>query len=173
MIRELVIHNFKGILDADILLNKERNILVGNNGVGKSTVIEALSLVLGYGLNQLEILPSLFNIQSVAKFEEDKVPPEIIIEVYFDDEEAQGANAVFSGKNNTKHQYAFGIQLKIVFDEEQFSDIYELEKADIHEIPCEYYKVERNWFSDTKVVQRLIPYNVLLVDSTSNYINAN
>ena len=112
MIKELVIKNFKGILDADICLNKDRNVIVGNNGVGKSTIIEALSLALGYGFNQLEVVPSLFNIQSAKQFELDKIPPEIIIEVYFDDEDKHDE---FTGKNNFKHEYAFGIQFKISF----------------------------------------------------------
>ncbi len=46
---------------ADIEFNAFKNILVGNNGVGKSTLMEALSLAMGYGLSKLEITPHLFH----------------------------------------------------------------------------------------------------------------
>ena len=61
MISKIIIKNYKGIKDANIVLNKDRNILVGNNGVGKSTVIEALTLALGFGLRDLDITPYLFH----------------------------------------------------------------------------------------------------------------
>lgn len=172
MIRELIIKNFKGILNADITFNADRNVIVGNNGVGKSTIIEALSLVLGYGLNQLEVIPSLFHIKCASQYNTNKIPPEIIIEVYFDDQPNAVGIAELSGYNNTKHEYSFGIQLKISFDEDTYGDLFEQEKAESHQIPCEFYKIERNWFSDTKVIQRLIPYYPLVVDSTSNYFNS-
>lgn len=35
MIERLIIHNFKGIKVADMTFNTDKNVLVGNNGVGK------------------------------------------------------------------------------------------------------------------------------------------
>ena len=167
MIERLIIRNYKGIKEADICFRSDSNVIVGNNGVGKSTIIEALTLALGYGLNQLEIVPSIFNIDSIKQYELDKVLPEIIIEVYF-----EGKNTEFSGKNNLLHENSNGIQLKMCFDEDSFADLYEKEKDRIKQIPCEYYKIERNWFSDKKVIQRLIPYSILIVDSSSSYFNS-
>lgn len=40
MIERLIIHNFKGIKNADIELNVYKNVIVGNNGVGKIRLIE-------------------------------------------------------------------------------------------------------------------------------------
>lgn len=42
MIKDFVKQNFKGILNADITFNKDRNVIVGNSGAGKSTIIEAM-----------------------------------------------------------------------------------------------------------------------------------
>lgn len=167
MIKRLIIKNYKGIRNADILLNNDKNIIVGNNGVGKSTIIEALTLALGYGLSQLEVVQSLFNVRAVAQFKKDKIPPTILIEVYFDEN-----NADFSGKNNSLHQNEFGIQLKIKFDEDTYQDLFNAEKGSCTQIPCEYYIVDRYWFSDKKVIQRLIPYYIQVVDSTSNFFNS-
>lgn len=44
MIKQLVIRNYKGIQQANIHFRKDSNVIVGNNGVGKSTIIEALTL---------------------------------------------------------------------------------------------------------------------------------
>lgn len=167
MIEKLLIKNYKGVKEANICFNTDTNVIVGNNGVGKSTIIEALTLSLGFGLNQLEITPSLFNIDAIKQFESDKILPSITIEVYFD-----GKNEEFSGKNNFLHENCSGIRLKICFDEDTYLDLYEQEKDTIKQIPCEYYKIERNWFSDKKVIQRLIPYSIQVVDSTSNYFNS-
>ena len=84
MIKRVIIHNFKGIKKADISLNSFKNIIVGNNGVGKSTIIEAISLVMGYGLNKLEITPYIFHVSAVEQFKKDKTLPVITIEIVFD-----------------------------------------------------------------------------------------
>lgn len=166
MIERLIIHNFKGIKSADIEFNAFKNILVGNNGVGKSTLMEALSLAMGYGLSKLEITPHLFHIDCVKEFIETKSLPIITIEVVFG-----GKKDEFSGTNNTLRTNLRGLQLKICFDD-VYTELFEAEKADCTQIPCEYYKVERYWFSDSPVKQQLMPYNIMLVDSSSAYFNS-
>lgn len=165
MIKRIIIHNFKGIKFADLEFNAYKNVIVGNNGVGKSTLVEALSLAMGYGLNKLEITPYLFHIQCQRDFIRTKNPPEITIEIVFD-----GNNDEFSGMNNTLHMNLRGLQLKICFDD-AYASLFEAEKSDCSQIPCEYYKVERFWFSDKSVKQQLMPYNVMLVDSSLIYMN--
>ena len=46
IIKQLIIENFRGIKDADLKFN-EYNLLVGTNNIGKSTLLEALNLLLG------------------------------------------------------------------------------------------------------------------------------
>lgn len=166
MIERLIIHNFKGIKNADIELNVYKNVIVGNNGAGKSTLMEALSLAMGYGLNKLEITSHLFHIDCIKEFIETKALPVITIEVVFN-----GGKDEFSGMNNTLHKNLRGLQLRICFDE-AYTDLFEAEKAECTQIPCEYYKVERFWFSDAPVKQQLMPYNIMLVDTSSAYFNA-
>lgn len=83
MIERIIIKNFKGIKEADISFHDKINVIVGNNGVGKSTLIEAISLTLGHGIGQLEITQYLFHESTWKDFESNKVLPEIIIELYF------------------------------------------------------------------------------------------
>lgn len=166
MIQRVIIHNFKGIKEGDVTFNSYKNVIVGNNGVGKSTLMEAVSLAMGYGLNKLEVTPHLFHVDCVKHFVETKELPEITIEVMLSGEKDE-----YSGTNNTLHQNLRGLQLKICFDE-AYEELFEAEKETCTQIPCEYYKIQRFWFSDVAVKQQLMPCNVLLVDSSSTYFNA-
>ncbi len=51
-LKQLEIKNFRGIQEAALTFNKNVNILVGSNNVGKSTIIDALRLVFSYGSTQ-------------------------------------------------------------------------------------------------------------------------
>lgn len=164
MISRIIIQNYKGIKDADITFNSDKNILVGNNGAGKSTVIEAMSLALGHGLSSIELTPYTFHKSTWDNYKLHKQLPEIIIEVFFHNDTIL---ASYSGKNNlTKDEYT-GIRLHIKFNE-TFREIYEADHApDNTIIPCEYYTIERRWFSDDIVKQHKIPYFIHIIDSSS------
>lgn len=169
MIRKIIINNYKGVKSANINFNDITNIIVGNNGVGKSTIIEAMSLVLGYGLNQLEITPNLFHKSTWVEFENNKILPEILIEIFFQEKPDL---AQYSGKNHSlRPSECIGIRLRIIIDED-YIHLFDAEKADCKHIPCEYYKIERYWFSDAPVKQLTIPYAINLIDSTSTYFNS-
>lgn len=79
MIERLIIHNFKGIKSADIQFQSYKNVIVGNNGAGKSTIMEALSLAMGYGLNKLEVTPHLFHIDCIKEFRDTKTPQSLLL----------------------------------------------------------------------------------------------
>ena len=168
MIERIIIKNYKCIKDADIKFNAFKNIIVGNNGVGKSTLMEALSLALGYGLNKFEITPHIFNIECIRNFSATKELPEILIEVYFSKEYGET-----SGENNSLHVHKSGLYFKVSFNE-QYEEIYyeELKKNETPHIPCEYYKIERMWFSQKPVVYYKMPFIVQIVDSSSLYFSS-
>lgn len=169
MIDKIIIRNYKCIKEANIDFNDTKNIIVGNNGVGKSTLMEALSLVLGYGLNKFEITPYIFNIESLNEYDENKNKlPEILIEVYFTDD----IKGDISGENNSLHEYKSGLYLKVKFNE-LYNDVYndELRNNENINLPCEYYCIERMWFSQLPVVQYKMPFSVQIIDSTSLYFS--
>ena len=107
MIERIIVKNFKGIKEANISFHDKINVIVGNNGVGKSTLIESISLALGYGIGQLEITQYLFHESTWQDFESSKTLPEIIIELYFN----KNFPAEYSGKNNSLSEYSSGIRL--------------------------------------------------------------
>ena len=169
MIERVVIKNYKCIKDANIVFNKFKNIIVGNNGVGKSTLMEALSLALGYGLNKFEVTPYIFNVECVQEYKVSKKLPEILIEVYFTNEYL----GELSGENNSLHENKSGIYFRVSFNE-LYSEIYneELKNNENPHIPCEYYKIERMWFSQQPVVYYKMPFIVQIVDSSSLYFSS-
>lgn len=169
MIERVVIKNYKCIKEANIVFNKFKNIIVGNNGVGKSTLMEALSLALGYGLNKFEITPYIFNIECIQEYKATKILPEILIEVYFSNDNL----GELSGENNSLHAHKSGIYFKVSFNE-LYTEIYneELKNNENPHIPCEYYKIERMWFSQQPVVHYKMPFIVQIVDSSSLYFSS-
>jgi len=50
-IQKVIIQNFKTLRNFEINLNKELNIIVGDNEAGKSTLLDAINLVLTGQLN--------------------------------------------------------------------------------------------------------------------------
>lgn len=168
MIERVIIKNYKCIKYADITFDESKNIIVGNNGVGKSTLIEALTLALGYGLNKFEITPHIFNLECIQDYKENKVLPEILIEVYF-----SGELGVLSGNNNSIHKVKNGLYFKVSFDN-VYDELYAIEKEknpQLH-LPCEYYKKERMWFSQQPVLKYKMPFLVQVVDTSSMYFSS-
>ncbi len=164
---------FKGSFKLE--LNKGLNILVGDNEAGKSTIIEAIHLVLS-GLHngrylRNELSQYLFNNEVVADYleslEEGKTPkplPEILIEIYLD-------NVVeFEGDGNSEKIKASGFSLKIEFDEnyqKEYEELIQLEK--IKTLPIEYYTVYWESFArNDNITPRRIPIKSALIDSSSN-----
>lgn len=164
---------FKGSFKLE--LNKGLNILVGDNEAGKSTIIEAIHLVLS-GLHngrylRNELSQYLFNNEVVADYleslEEGKTPkplPEILIEIYLDNV------AEFEGNGNSERRTASGFSLKIEFDEnyqKEYEELIKLEK--IRTLPIEYYTVYWESFArNDRITPRRIPIKSALIDSSSN-----
>ena len=92
-IKSLHIEGFKKFNNLDVEFNKHMNILVGENEVGKSTILDAIKLDLNqqYKNSDKSILKDLFNATQVHKFEckpSVKTLPKILIEIEFELEEA-------------------------------------------------------------------------------------
>lgn len=114
MIQKIIIRNYKGIKSLELNFNEFRTILVGNNGVGKSTIIEALQLALG-GDNKVEL--TLFSFHkscwNVSNREISNLP-KIEIEVYFS---KKVDYPDFRGKNNLLTEEHPGLRFTYEFDE--------------------------------------------------------
>lgn len=164
MIDRIIIYNYKGIKHADIRFNEKRNIIVGDNGVGKSTVIEALSLALGYVPKNFELTQYHFHSSCWEDYKSTHQFPQIEIELYFHKNDNY---AEFTGKNNSLHTEKLGVRLRFEFDNDRINYI----KEEDNYIPCEFYKKTWTWFSDDPVKQFLLPFSVQIIDSSTSFFN--
>ena len=112
-INRVVIKNFKIFENLDLEIKDHTNILVGNNGTGKSTFLEAIYLCLTGRLENNRLIDvlsqSMFSKKIREQFESDLAAkninfksPDILIEVYFDDEDIY---AKYKGTNNSKKYF--------------------------------------------------------------------
>ena len=180
-IDKIHIENFKCFEGAfDLNLNKGLNIIVGDNEAGKSTILEAINLALSgwiYGKYiSTELTQALFNIKVVSdylhslKTDKKHLPPQIIIEVYFDIED-ESIKELFTGTLNTSHASACGVQFTIAFDEKYQSEYQILLDSgeNIESLPIEFYHFFWSSFArDDKVTPKSLPIKAAPIDSSGN-----
>lgn len=170
LIESLRLINFKKFEDQIFEFNEDVNIFVGDNNAGKSTVLEALEIVLNFQHRgrpfSQEFSPDLFNSAVVAKFlASDKKPedlPDLVIEAYMKD------IPDYRGANNSLLKDAQGIQVKASFDPD-FRDAYQdylVAGASITSIPVEFYKVEWMDFAWNVIKPINKQFRALYIDPT-------
>ena len=69
-ISKIKIHNFRRFRDIEILFNRGRNILVGDNESGKSSVLQAIDLTARGSRHRVEDIgvETLFNVDVIREF---------------------------------------------------------------------------------------------------------
>jgi putative ATP-dependent endonuclease of the OLD family len=170
IVESLRLINFKKFKDHTFDFNEDVNILVGGNNSGKSTILEALEVVLncqhrGRAFSN-EFSPDLFNNEAVAAFlASPKAPqdlPDLVIEAY-----VKGVPD-YKGTNNSQSRDAEGVVIKAAFDPD-FTDAYQeylTSKATITSIPVEFYKVEWMDFAWNVIKPMTKQFRALCIDPT-------
>lgn len=163
---------FKGSFDID--LNEHLNVLVGDNEVGKSTIVEAIYLALtgiynGHYLRN-ELSQYIFNNEAVNEYLQSlksghsTEPPKVIIEIFLEGEDA----ASYLGDDNYTGSAASGIRYMVCFDDQYNDEYQELITNELKTLPIEYYKV--SWSSFARhgdITSRSILMKAALIDSDS------
>ncbi|UTH15631.1 ATP-dependent nuclease [Macrococcus epidermidis] len=155
MITKIKIRNYKIFKEFEINVHEKKNILVGENGVGKSTLLEAISLVLNGSKNVVDSLgfQAMFNNNAVKTFfENEKIIsnlPTINIELYLE----LPNNPIFEslyGKNNLLNKETYGIYMIVQPDLELYSqEIDEILSLEEDIFPYEFYKLQFKTFANT------------------------
>lgn len=179
-IKELYIEGFKKFAKpVRISLNPGMNVIVGNNDSGKSTILEALHLVLtgtfrGLSLNQA-LTQDLFNSNNVQQYFDTLnsgcvvEPPYIRIEATFDGADKHMV-ARFEGDNNVDRVPASGVGILIELDRDEFGPEFDeyVKGLKGNALPIEYYHVGRYSFSRYRVFASALGFRSCLIDSSGN-----
>lgn len=178
LIKKIAIRNYRIFRKFDLDLSAGMNILVGCNDTGKSTLIEAINLVLTRRVHgrlfEQELSPYFINKEATLEYVEGlrsdsgntPSPPTVIIELFLDDiDEAE----ILRGTNNLYGENTCGIRLQAKLS----SDFHEEYKSFIDSpdsvqlVPTEYYSVELLGFSGNRISVRSMPITVSVIDPTT------
>ena len=141
-IESLYIIGFKKFSEIQIDFNEQMNILVGENESGKSTVFNAIKIVLNqqYRNADKSVLKELLNLQMVEQFlanPELSNLPYIRIEIVLNLNPKTKNAEFFYGENNSSKNELFGITFECKFNEELGSGL--VKEIEAGKIPYEYY----------------------------------
>jgi len=168
-IRRLILKNFKRFKALELEFDPELNILIGGNEAGKSSVLQAIDLVLSSSRSRVEAigLEALFNANSIAEFLAGPRKiidlPELLIEVYFDGLEAHHD---LDGRNNSKRADHIGIKMVCKPLDEYTKEIQGILAEQHENFPFEYYGVQFLTFTDDAVFPYKKPLRHLMIDSS-------
>jgi putative ATP-dependent endonuclease of the OLD family len=148
-IKKLKLRNFKRFDTFSVDFDNNKNILVGDNESGKSSLIEAISLVLSGSRSKVEStgLENIFNSNAIANFltsdkNYEKLPT-LFIEVYFNEQH----NFELSGKNNSDEVVCDGLKLEIIPNDDLSRDINSILSQGEPVFPYEFYSIKFSTFS--------------------------
>lgn len=177
-ISKLKIINYKLFQNVIIEMNDTMNIFVGENDSGKTTILEALSMVLTGKIGGSNIANRVnldwFNTNVRKGFIEaikaGNTPalPTIEIEAYFSaPDKDEISTKVYKGTNNSLHEDTEGVKVEILFDT-QYSTVYKqlLSDGKIKDIPIEYYKVNFRSFAIPEYYAQTTAKKVACIDTT-------
>lgn len=173
-IKSLHIEGFKKFDLLDISFNEHMNILVGENEAGKSTVLEAIRIVLNqqYRTADKSVLKDLFNIRKVKEFENDpcaKTLPKIVIEIYLSLDPRQKNSSFFHGEvygERRQQKEEYGIRFECRYDAELGAGMEQF--VSDGNIPYEYYSLTWMTFGNRSYQTIRRPFCFLFIDTSSN-----
>lgn len=175
---KLRIKNYKKFEDILIELNENVNIFVGENDSGKTTILEAISMVLTGKINERSLINKFnldwFNISirkayiKAIEENEQAMLPKIEIEAYFNLTDSDDmVFRRFKGTNNSLREDIEGVKLIVEFDTD-YSEIYKqlLNENKIKDIPIEYYKISFASFNQKENYVHFTSRKVACIDTT-------
>jgi putative ATP-dependent endonuclease of OLD family len=177
-ITRVYIEGFKRFTTFDLELNPTFNVIVGDNETGKTSVLEAIGLVLtgqydGH-LIQYAIDPYLFNATTVANYfqkrqkREHGEPPRILIEAYLQSNDNNPALASLKGTNNTRSEDCPGLVLTIDVEPDLVEALkdYAADESNPTVLPVEFYRATWRSFASNGVNLRNLPFRAVTIDTS-------
>lgn len=176
-ISRIKLHNFKRFKSFDKAFNNGLNILVGDNEVGKSTILEAIHLALS-GLYRGKYLKSdlthyIFNNEAINEYFQElrsgknPRPPYMSIEIWFND-----CPSFVGNTNSESDARRAGLTYSVVLSDDYFHEFDEYVKTDgVQTLPIEYYVVLWQSFRRDPLMSRKIPLKSFFIDGSISHGN--
>ncbi|MEW5552185.1 AAA family ATPase [Peribacillus frigoritolerans] len=171
-IKKMKIKGLKKFKDFRIIFNDRINVLIGENEAGKSTILEAIDIVLNQKIfNSASTFEQYFNVENVLRYKQNpsiENLPKIEIELFFggdEDLDHEYFNGFHSSSNKTLNS---GISFTYKFDEnyrELLESIYDEEFTEVF-IPTDYYIAEWVTFAGRKYINKKTPLKNVLIDNS-------
>lgn len=177
-ITRIHIEGFKRFLHFDLKLNPNFNVIVGDNETGKSSVLEAIGLVLtgqyDGRLVQYTIDPYLFNTAIVADYfqklqnNQNAIPPRVLIEAYLKSDDHDPDLSALKGTNNSQSEDCPGLKIEIDIDHDHIDSLktYACDKSNPSVLPVEFYKTTWRSFAGNSVTLRNLPFRAAMIDTS-------
>ncbi|MEY8537345.1 AAA family ATPase [Lactococcus muris] len=166
------IRGFKKYEDYKVSFKEHLNILIGENEAGKSTILEAIEVVLNqkYFLSNQNANILFFCKNNIKNFEASKTIeslPKIEIELFFCSSTDPTPNmGRFFGEHNRSSEAYYGIRFEYKFDE-TYSELFQnFDSNPI--IPIDFYKAEWKTFSGSSYNRKLNPLKSVTIDNSLN-----
>ena len=168
-INKIRLINFKRFRDYTIEPNERINIIVGDNEVGKSSILEAIDLVASGNIRRVEAvgLDRLLNVDAVKTFSAgirtfDNLPV-LRIELYLSCQ----FDHTMNGKNNSDGIVTDGIRLVCAPNLDYRTEINDALSAHLDYFPYDYYSIRFSTFADEGYTGYKKKLRTALIDSTS------
>ncbi len=167
-IAEIKLINYKRFRDYSITPNPRINILVGDNEVGKSSVIEAIDLITSGNVRKVEAIgiDKLLSVEAVHAFNAGERSytklPVMTIELYLTGE----FDHTMNGRNNSKGVVRDGIRLVCAPNQDFQTAITESLQETVEYFPYDYYSVRFSTFADEGYNGYKKQLRSILIDST-------
>lgn len=169
IIKKIRLKNFKHFKNYSIEPNERINILVGDNEVGKSSVLEAIDLVASGSIKRVETigLDRLINIDAVKAFNAGvrsfENLPEMRIELYLTGE----FDFTMNGKNNLDCVVCDGIRLVCKPNDDYRNEITLILDGTQDYFPYDYYSINFSTFADEGYTGYKKKLRCVLIDSSN------
>lgn len=169
IIKKIKLINYKRFRNYTVEPNSLINVLVGDNEVGKSSILEAIDLVSGGNIRKAEAIgiDRLLNIVAVQDFNAGERSyidlPKMIIELFLEGD----FDHTMNGKNNTEGVVCDGIRLICEPNSDFQNEITESMREQPDYFPYDYYSVRFSTFADEGYTGYKKKLRSILIDSTN------
>jgi putative ATP-dependent endonuclease of the OLD family len=168
IINRIILKNFKRFESFDTPINQRLNIFIGDNESGKSSILEAIDIVLSGSRSKVEAIgiSNLLNKNAVRAFfdagKHYEQLPVMIIELYLDD----CGNSDLNGDNNLLGINSDGLSLICEPNIEFSKDIKAVLDQEGENFPYEFYSISFKTFDDRSYSGFNKYFNHVLLDNS-------